>query len=121
MRSATMGASPKSGAGDSHCLVPPQVQQRVLEIFVGEIEPFQQKIGDATLEVGDGKVLVGFRCELKVLDRRFVVPYGGIDEAHVCENLRRIADPLHFRAKRSTLSCQQRGAAAGVGMGTHGE
>lgn len=79
------GVSP--GFGDSHCLVSPQILQRVFEVLEGEVESFQQKIGDTALEVSDGEVLVGFCRELEVLNRRFVVAHGGIDEAHVCKDL----------------------------------
>ena len=38
--------------------------------------------------------MVGVRRELKVLDGRLVVTHSGVDEAHIREDLRRLADSL---------------------------
>ena len=75
-----------SGIGYSHCLVSSQIQQRVLKVPEGEVKPLQQEIGDTTLEVCNGQILVGFCCELEMPDRSLVVAYGGVDEAHVRED-----------------------------------
>jgi len=80
------GSSPRAQVY-SHRLISPQVQQRVFKVLEGEVKPLQQEIGDAALEISDSQILVGFRCELEMLDCCLVVAYGGIDEAHVCEDL----------------------------------
>ena len=85
---AHKGGRPQSPSSDnSHCLVSPQVQQRVFKVLECEVEALQQKVRDTALKISDSQILVGFGCELEMLDCRLVVAYGGIDEAHVCENL----------------------------------